>query len=156
MAMVARILLLRSSRLVGNWSFSGRCSHRWLSRGTTGWARLAPVLVVVAVRVTHEALDVVNQHGWYDTGQAVAFLTLQATAVGLSLRQMQGFDPAMARAVCGVPEPFEPAVVMAIGHAGDPDVLDVAVHREAEFSPRSRRPIGEFVYEGIWGTSWPR
>lgn len=118
------------------------------------WAASAPVLVLVAVRVTHESLDIVNQHAWYDTGQAVAFLTLQATALGLSIRQMQGFDADAARAVVGVPDPFEPAVVMAIGHAGDPETLAVPVHREAELTPRSRRAIGEFVYEGAWGTAW--
>src|SRR5262245_25263235 len=52
------------------------------------WASSAPVLVVVAVTETVELHDVVNRHAWYDTGQAVAFLTLQATSMGLSIRQM--------------------------------------------------------------------
>ncbi len=93
-------------------------------------------------------------HAWYDAGQAVAFLTLQATAAGLSIRQMQGFDANVARDVCGVPAPFEPAVVMAIGHAGDPEALTTPAHRDAEKAPRSRRAIGEFVFEGSWGTVW--
>src|SRR5262245_37401846 len=56
------------------------------------WAAAAPVLVLVAVRLTHEKDEIVNSHAWYDAGQAVAFLTLQATAAGLAVRQMQGFD----------------------------------------------------------------
>jgi nitroreductase len=111
------------------------------------------VLVLVAVRLTHERDEMVNSHAWYDAGQAVAFLTLQATATGLGTRQMQGFDRDAARQACLVPPPFEPAVVMAIGHAGDPGSLAVEVDREAETRPRDRRAIDEFVYEGTWGQS---
>jgi nitroreductase len=114
------------------------------------WAAGAPVFVLVAVRLTHERNDAVNAHAWYDAGQAVAFLTLQATAIGLSIRQMQGFDPDLARAACRVPEPFEPGVVMAVGYAGDPGALEHERHREAERQPRTRRPIAEFVFEGVW------
>jgi len=115
------------------------------------WARHAPVLVLVAVRSTLERNGALNTHAWYDAGQAVAFLALQATAVGLSVRQMQGFDPALARVACSVPELFEPAVVMAVGRAGDPDLLEIEFHRDAERQPRHRRPIGEFVFHGGWG-----
>jgi nitroreductase len=118
------------------------------------WANAAPVLVLVALRLTHESLEMENPHAWYDAGQAVAFLTLQATASGLSVRQMQGFDATAARRVCDVPAPFEPAVVMAIGRAGDPDTLVVPGHREAERAPRSRRSVTEFVFEGTWGRAW--
>jgi nitroreductase len=120
------------------------------------WASAAPTLVLVAVRLKHERLEVDNAHAWYDAGQAVGFLTLQATAGGLSIRQMQGFDAAIARRVCHVPEAFEPAVVMAIGHAGDPDTLATPAHRDAERAPRVRRALTEFVFEGAWGTAWER
>jgi nitroreductase len=118
------------------------------------WARSAPVLALVAVRLNHEGLEIENQHAWYDAGQAVAMLTIQATAAGLSIRQMQGFDPAGARAVCKVPPAFEPAVVMAIGHTGDPTALANDQHRDAERTPRERRPIGEFVFDEEWGRVW--
>lgn len=123
------------------------------------WAGAAPALVLVAVRLKHETIEVDNAHAWYDAGQAVGFLTLQATADGLSIRQMQGFDVEVARRVCDVPPPFEPGVVMAIGRAGDPDALTSPAHRDAERAPRIRRSIREFVFEGTWGveltmTSW--
>jgi nitroreductase len=115
------------------------------------WATSAPVLVLVAVRAMLERHDAPNAHAWYDSGQAVAFLTLQATSIGLSIRQMQGFDIEKARAVCAVPPPFEPAIVMAIGYAGDPASLALDTHREAEHRPRSRKAIADFVYWGAWG-----
>ena len=125
--------------------------HDSLTPKNQVWAAAAPVLILVTVRLTHEVDDVVNSHAWYDTGQAVGFLTLQATAMGLSSRQMQGFDVARAGAACQVPDPFAPAVVMAIGHAGDPETLSIVAHREAELRPRARRNMDEFVYDATWG-----
>src|SRR4030095_1138708 len=84
-----------------------------------GWAQHAPVLVVVAVRATMSRTGRPNQSAWYDAGQAVGFLTLQATSVGLAIRQMEGFDRAAAAGVCQVPSEFEPVVIMAIGYAGE-------------------------------------
>jgi|SRR6185369_4472186 len=114
------------------------------------WARFAPVLVLTAVRLTVERSGHPNPHAWYDAGQAVAFLTLQATAAGVATRQMQGFDPAGARDVCQVPAAFEPAVVIAIGRVGDPERLAHEPHRTAERQPRQRRPLTEFVFDGVW------
>jgi len=115
------------------------------------WARQAPVLVLTAVRLTLERSDSVNPLAWYDAGQAASLLTMQATAQGLAIRQMAGFDREHARQACGVPAPFDPAVVMAIGYAGDPESLEIDQHRQTERLPRSRRPLGEFVFEGVWG-----
>ena len=115
------------------------------------WAGAAPVLVLIAVRLTVERSEAVNPMGWYDTGQAVSLLTMQATAMGLSIRQMAGFDREKAREVCGVPPPFEPGVMMAIGYAGDPDSLVHDKHKEAERKPRERRPLGDFTFDGLWG-----
>ena len=116
------------------------------------WARHAPVLALVAVRLTHEQNELVNPLAWYDAGQAAALLTVQATAQGLAIRQMAGFDKEKVRESCRIPEPFDPFVVMAIGYAGDPESLEFEKHREAERTPRIRRPLGDFVFEGAWGT----
>jgi nitroreductase len=116
------------------------------------WAGSAPVLALVAVRKTFEAVDVTNESAWYDAGQAVALLVMQATAMGLSVRQMEGFDRARVRTALAIPAPFEPAVAMAIGYAGDPASLPLEKHRDAELRPRSRKALGETVFEGSWGT----
>jgi nitroreductase len=115
------------------------------------WAAAAPVLLVVALRATHEIDGAANAHAWYDAGQAVAFLVLQATASGLSTRQMQGFDADRVRQACAVPPPFDPAIVVAVGYAGDPDSLAVESHRAAESQQRVRRAVAEFVFENTWG-----
>jgi nitroreductase len=121
-----------------------------LARSNQAWARQAPVLILVAVSTTHAMTGEPNRHAWYDAGQAVGFLTLQATAQGLAVRQMEGFDHEKAREACKVPPPFEPGVVIALGYVGDPESLTER-HRLLEREPRSRRPISEFVFDGTWG-----
>jgi hypothetical protein len=64
---------------------------------------------------------------------------------------MAGFDHDRARETCGVPAGFEPAVVMAIGYAGDPEALAVDRHRQAERQARVRQPIAAFTFDGAWG-----
>jgi nitroreductase len=119
-----------------------------LNAKNQAWAAAAPVLVLVALRTTRERDEAVNSHAWYDTGQAVGFLTLQATAMDLSLRQVAGFDRDAAKAASHLPDRFEPVVMIAIGYAGDPDSLELPQHRQTERQPRMRRGLAEMVYEG--------
>jgi hypothetical protein len=39
---------------------------------------------------------------------------------------------------------------MAIGYAGDPDTLSIESHRSSERQPRSRRPVADIVFDGVW------
>jgi nitroreductase len=116
------------------------------------WAAAAPVLVVGVVRLTLEQKGTVNQMAWYDAGQAIALMVVQATAQGLSVRQMAGFSHDAIRQACGIPDEFDPAVIVAVGYAGDPEALALEKHREAERQPRRRKPLSEIVFEGKWGT----
>jgi nitroreductase len=122
-----------------------------LDASNQAWARAAPVLILVAISPVLRRTGAPNRHAWYDAGQAVAFLTLQATALGLAVRQMEGFDHDRAAAACAVPPSFEAGVVMAVGYAGDPASLPALHHRDAERRPRSRQPIDQFVFDGTWG-----
>lgn len=114
------------------------------------WAQHVPVLVLVAVSLTLKRTGSVNQNAWYDAGQAVAYLTLQATSLELAIRQMEGFDREGARRVCEVPAAFEPGVIMAIGYAGEPELLAAEKQRTAELRPRRRQSIDEFVFQEKW------
>ncbi len=121
-----------------------------LSAGNQAWAPAAPVLVVVAVKLHVGDAGEANRHAYYDTGHAVALLTLQAQSMGLGVRQMEGFDRAAATAVIGVPEDYEIAVVMAIGYPGPAESLALEKHRALEVTPRSRKPLSALVFEGTW------
>jgi nitroreductase len=132
------------------------CQSLFSSLGSSNqsWAVTAPVLILTAVQLVVEQTGEANRLAYYDTGQAVAFLTLQAQSQGLAIRQMEGFSHAVAREVCQVPEGFEPAVVMAVGYPGPPDVLASEKHRAAELTPRKRRKASDFVFDGAWGKAF--
>ena len=122
-----------------------------LGANNQSWAITAPALILTAVQLVLEQTGEMNQNAYYDTGQAVGFLTLQAQSQGLAIRQMEGFSHAVAREVCHVPEGFEPAVVMAVGYPGSPEALPSEKHRAAEVTPRKRRKASDFVFDGTWG-----
>jgi len=123
-----------------------------LTGGNQAWAPLAPVLILVAAKLTvGESVDA-NRHAFYDTGQAVAYLTLQAQAQGLGVRQMEGFDRVRASAICDVPEQYDLAALIAVGYPGAPDLLPNEKHRQLEVTPRARRSASDFVFAGKWST----
>jgi len=122
-----------------------------LNEGNRRWAQRAPVLMLVLAQRTFSHSGAPNSHAWYDTGQAVAYLTLQATALGLYVHQMAGILPDEARRRCAIPEDYDVVVALALGYLGDPARLPEDLQAR-ERSPRTRRPLTELVYEGRWGT----
>ncbi len=122
-----------------------------LTAGNQAWAPMAPVFIVVAAKLTIGSSADPYRHALYDTGQAVAYLTMQAQSQGLAARQMEGFDRVRAAEICQVPADFDLAAVIALGYPGSPEVLPNEKHRQSETTPRSRRAAAEFVYSGVWG-----
>ncbi len=108
------------------------------------WAKDAPLLVVSMARNTFTRNDRPNPTAGYDLGSATAFLSLQATALGLNVHQMGGYNRETLRISLNIPPVFDPVVVMAVGFPGIPDNLPENL-RERELAPRSRRPRSEFV-----------
>jgi nitroreductase len=123
-----------------------------MTPGNQAWAPLAPVLIVAAAKVTVGDSGEVNRHALYDTGQAVAYLTIQAQSQGLAARQMEGFDRVAAAQVCEVPADYDLAAVIALGYPGSPDVLPNEKHRQLEVTPRARRQASDFVFAGTWAS----
>lgn len=115
-----------------------------LNEGNRIWAKNAPLLVVSLARTTFSRNGRPNPSAMYDLGGANATLSLQATAMGLNVHQMGGFDHEGLRNALRVPADLEPGVVMAIGFPGNPDQLPEAL-QERERQPRVRRPIRDFV-----------
>jgi nitroreductase len=119
-----------------------------------GWADKAPVLILTLAHAVFEKDGKPNRHAFYDLGQAVASLSLQATALGLTTHQMAGFNFEAARERFAVPEGWEPVSVIALGYAGDPDSLTEKL-RQREMAPRQRKPLETFVFSGAWGHPAP-
>ncbi len=118
------------------------------------WASHAPVLMVSVAKLTFDANGQPNRHAFHDVGLAVANLILQATALGLAVHQMAGFDPDRVRELYGVPEGFEPVAGIVLGYPGDPAILPEDL-RQRELAPRTRKPLETFVFERSWGQVSP-
>ena len=114
------------------------------------WAAAAPVLIlgVASAKFAHNGAD--NRVALYDLGAATSYLTLQAAALGLTTHQMAGFDPEAARKAFGIPDDYAIGAVIALGHQGEPSALGNQQLVEMEMSPRTRKPLNEFVLSG-WG-----
>lgn len=118
-----------------------------------GWAKEAPVLMIAVSRLNFQN-GTANRNAFYDTGAATALLSVEATARGLAVHQMAGFDPAKAKQVFEIPEDWEPIAAIAIGYPGDPSSLPQKLH-DREVAPRTRKPLTEFVMSGRWGHTSP-
>jgi len=125
-----------------------------LSDGNRIWAQSAPVLVLAAVMRKRFSQDrasfVPYPHAMHDLGLAVMSMILQAQSLGMHCHPLAGFDPERAQDALAIPALFEPAVVIAMGYLGDPEMLPAAL-RDRELGPRTRRPLEELVFEQAWG-----
>ncbi len=117
------------------------------------WARRAPVLMVAVTRTRFGMSGKPNRHAMYDLGQAVAYLSLQATELGLRLHQMGGIRREAMRGSHDLPRALEPVVAIALGYPGDPDSLPDSLARR-ELAERQRRTQDTFVFTGRWGQVW--
>jgi nitroreductase len=125
-----------------------------LSRGNVGWVPQASVvLVTVAHTGTGDEPDAPSYSDYadYDLGQAVAHLTVQASALGLDVHQFAGFDHAALTEAFDVPSYFTVKTGIAIGRHLEPEDEGL---RQWESRERTRRDLDEFVFARKWGEPW--
>jgi nitroreductase len=121
-----------------------------LSERNRQWAHSAPVLLLSIAKDTFTRNEKPNRHAFHDVGLAMGNLTLQATASGLYVHQMAGFDREKARETLQIPEGYEAVAMAAIGYpAGDPGDLPEPL-KSLENAPRTRKSLEEIVYAGKW------
>ena len=114
-----------------------------------GSAKHAPLLAIAVSELNFARTGKPNRNAFYDTGAAVAALSLEATARGLFVHQMAGFDPHKAIELFHIPSGWDPIAAFAIGYPGDPTSLPETL-RQRELAPRERKPIESFVMGGGW------
>jgi nitroreductase len=81
-----------------------------------------------------------SDYAQYDLGQAVAHLTVQASALGLGVHQFAAFDHDGLAELAGVPTHWRVTTGLAVG---------LAV--ESELTPRTRRPLSELAFGARFG-----
>lgn len=125
-----------------------------LMEGNRVWAARAPLLMLSVAKLNFDHNGQANRHAFHDVGLATANLVTQATAMGLSVHQMAGFDAAKARELFGIPDGWEPVAAIALGYRGEASSLPAPL-RDRELARRARKPLEEFVFSGRWGHTAP-
>jgi len=115
-----------------------------LNESNRVWASHAPMLILSMARKTHFRNGAINAAAKYDVGAANAFLSMQATRLGLNVHQMGGYDRQKAIETFNIPETHEPIVIMAIGYLGDSENLSESL-KQREVAPRERYTQEVFV-----------
>ena len=128
--------------------------HDCLTDGNKPWTKNVPILLLSLTDTVFPAQGDKpareNPTAKHDLGLAFANLSLQATELGLHLHPMAGFDKEKVKDVFGIPSPYEPVTVTAIGYLADSSTLPKGL-REREEAPRTRKSLKEIVFEGDWG-----
>ena len=114
-----------------------------MAAGNSVWATHASAVVACVARMENEEGKALS-HSVYDLGQAVAHFSVQATADGLIVHQMAGFDSQALHASLGLDARHQVITLFAVGTPGDPADLPEKL-REREALPRVRKTLAEVV-----------
>ena len=118
-----------------------------LDEGNRAWCHRAAVLLVVLGRKTTDDGRNIRLHA-FDTGAAFENLALQATAMGLVIHPMGGFDVNRTRTELNVPDNFEVLIMAAVGHPGE--ISDLPKHQQEREIPSQRKPLEQIFQEGAF------
>lgn len=117
------------------------------------WAQHAPVLMLSVAQLQFKRNGKPNRHAFHDIGLIAENMVLQATSEGLMTHQMAGIKPEKAREAFDLPQGYEALTAIAMGYEGD--VRDLSEElKQRQLSPRSRKPLAEFVFCGGWGKTF--
>lgn len=117
------------------------------------WAKNAPVLILAVAMENFNHNGKPNRWAAYDTGAASLSLCLQATALGLIVHQMGGFDADKARQALNLPNDCTPMAMLALGYQAEVDTL-AEDFQAAEQAERSRAALDQRFYLGQWGEAY--
>ncbi len=113
------------------------------------WVKNASVLIYLlsdSLMQRGDAEPAPSHSHSFDAGAAWAYLALQATHIGLQAHAMVGVDFTRVREELAVPERYRIEAAIAVGRPADKSILSEAL--QAREVPSSRKPIGEFAFEG--------
>lgn len=113
------------------------------------WANQAPLLIATVIKTTMTKNGKPNASAKHDLGLAVGNLSIQATALGLSLHQMGGIYPEVIEEEFDLGEDYKVITLIALGHAGEADQLESPL-KERELAERSRKPLNEIAFHGTF------
>lgn len=119
---------------------------RHLAGSSAAWAPSASLLIANLAHRYVEGTDwEYSEFSLYDLGQAVAHMTLQAQALGLSARQFRAFDREALAAEFAVPSHWEITTMTAVGRAARAGALPPAPTL-ATAPARRRRAVSDILW----------
>ena len=113
------------------------------------WAYQAPVLMITCAD-NNLPDGRPSNYGYYDTGAAMAQLTVQTSMHGLVVHSAQGVHADKIIETYGVPDDFTVCTGVAIGYQGEAKTLPEDYARR-EVLPRDRKGVNELVFTGAFG-----
>ena len=117
--------------------------------GNQSWAGSAPVLFAAFAKKTFSKGGQPNKTAAHDVGAACQNIALEATALGLHIHGMGGYDAVTLCAYFAVPGDYEPTACWALGYLADPANLPEK-YKLSEQAPRERRPMSDVVFGEHW------
>jgi len=123
-----------------------------LAAGNQTWAKDAPLLLLACADSKMSKNETPNRWGQYDTGAASENLSLQATASGLMVHQMGGFNADKSREFFSIPDQYTPMAMITVGYQLAEDKIPNDI-KEREYSERARHAIEKNFFDGTWGKS---
>jgi nitroreductase len=121
-----------------------------LDEGNQEWNEHVPVLILAIGYKISSWDGNVSGYFQYDTGQAVAHLSIEATNQGLHVHQMGGFSIDKSREIFEIPETCQPLTVIAAGYIGEPGSLPEKL-KKRELMERNRKVLSEIIFSNKFG-----
>jgi nitroreductase len=140
-----RFLIWDRKQQADDWRVAFEC----LAEGNKAWAAAAPVLMLVAAdnRFTHN--DAENRWAQYDAGAAAMTLCLQATAMGMMVHQMGGFDAARLSSAFAIPDTVTCMAMLTVGYQLPESRIPPELSAR-ERAARARQPLDSRFFSGQW------
>jgi nitroreductase len=121
-----------------------------LAEGNREWNDHVPVLILAIGYKISSWDGNISDYFQYDTGQAVAHLSIEAMNQGLHVHQMGGFSIDHSREIFEIPGTCQPLTVIAAGYLGEPLSLPEKL-KQRELLERTRKELSEIVFSGKFG-----
>jgi len=112
------------------------------------WAKNAGALIIIVSKNTFDHNGKFSRTHSFDTGAAWQNLALQGHAQGLIVHGMSGFDYEKAKEVLKIPDDYTIEAMCAVGKPGKIKMLSKELQKGE--TPSSRKPITEFICEGVF------
>lgn len=113
------------------------------------WVKSAPFLMLALVQKIDPERNVERKNVAYDLGLAMGNLTMQASHLGIYLRNMGGFSVQKAIDHFKIPEMFEPVIMVTAGYLGDEENLPEHLV-VPKGNQRTRKSIDSIIFHGKW------